>query len=141
LSFLQGFDLKRALIAGAVYFLALFVLGFILGTIRVMFVAPRFGELAATLAEVPIMLTAAFFACRWTIRRWQVPRTIAIRWTMMLWFLALLLLFETLLGVTLFGRTMAEQWVALTTPAELLGLAAQMIAALLPVLVGEGEQS
>ena len=52
----------RALIAGTAFFLALFALGFVLGTLRVVFVAPRFGELAATFAEVPVMLIAAFFA-------------------------------------------------------------------------------
>ena len=133
--------MKRALIAGTAYFLALFALGFVLGTIRVMLVAPPFGELAATFAEVPVMLTAAFFACCWAIRRWHVPRTIAIRWAMVLWFLALLLLFETLGGATLFARTMAEQWAALATPAGLLGLSAQIIAALLPLFVGEGKRS
>ena len=36
-------DLKRALVAATAYFLALFALGFVLGTIRVIFVAPFFG--------------------------------------------------------------------------------------------------
>lgn len=85
--------MKRALIAASAYFLTLFALGFALGTIRVLAVAPRIGELAATLAEVPVMLAAAFFVCRWAIRRWQVPPGPAIRWTMVLWFLALLPVF------------------------------------------------
>lgn len=133
--------MKRAMIAGVVYFLALFALGFVLGTIRVTLVAPRLGELAATLMEVPLMLTAGFFTCRWAIRRWQVSRTMAIRWAMVLCFLILLLLFETLLGSLLFGRTMAQQWTALAAPAGMLGLCAQLIAALFPVLVGTGKPS
>jgi hypothetical protein len=137
---MYGVDLKRALIAATAYFLALFALGFALGAIRVMFVAPRFGQLAATCAEVPVMLAAAFYICHWAIQRWQVPRTDVIRWAMVPWFLALLLIFETLLGVTLFARTLAEQWAALATSAGLLGLSAQTIAALLPVFVGKGER-
>jgi hypothetical protein len=133
--------MKRAIIAATVYFLALFALGFFLGTIRVIIVAPRIGVLAATFAEVPVMLTAAYFTCRWTLRHWRVPHTPAIRWAMMLWFLLLLFLCETALGAMLFGRTMAEQWAALATPAGVLGLSAQTIAALLPVFVGKGEQS
>ena len=43
-----GANLNRALIAGTAYFLALFALGFALGAIRVTFIAPRFGQLAAT---------------------------------------------------------------------------------------------
>ncbi len=131
--------MKRALVAGTVYFLALFALGFVLGTIRVIIVAPSVGAFAAVMAEIPIILTAAFFSSQWTIRRWNVPCAAAIRWAMVLWFLVLLLLFETLLGAMLFGRTVAEQWGSLQTPAGLLGLSAQVIAALLPVFVGNGE--
>ena len=128
--------MKRALLAASVFFLALFSLGFALGTIRVLFIAPRFGPLAATAAEVPIMLIAAFWACRWSIRHWRVPSAITTRLAMALWFLVLLFVFETVLGAALFGRTMTEQWSALATPAGLIGLAAQVIAALLPTIVG-----
>ena len=128
--------MKRALLAASVYFLALFSLGFALGTIRVLFIAPRFGPLAATAAEVPIMLIAAFWVCRWSIRRWRVSSAITARLAMALWFLVLLFVFETVLGAALFGRTMIEQFAALATPVGLIGLAAQVIAALLPTMVG-----
>lgn len=127
--------MKRALIAGGAYFLALFALGFVLGTVRVMVVAPRYGELVATLAEVPVMLVAAIFTCRWALQHWQVPHAIGIRWIMVLWFLALLVVFEAALGAGLFGRTLTEQLASLTTPAGLLGLSSQIIAALLPLFV------
>lgn len=131
--------MKRALIAGGVYFLALFSLGFALGTLRVLLVVPRLGELAATLVEIPVMLTAGFFACRWAVRRWRVPRAFPIRGVMTLWFLVLLLSLEFLLGTTVFGRTAVEQWEALSTSAGLFGLTAQIFAALLPLLVGRRE--
>jgi len=136
---LLNHTLKRALTAGTVYFLALFALGFVLGTIRVLVVAPRIGALAATAVEVPVMLAVALFTCRWAVRRWQVPRETTLRWAMALSFLALLLAFETLLGATLFGRTLAEQGAALLTPAGLLGASAQIIAASLPLWVGMRE--
>ncbi len=128
--------MKRFLSAATVYFLMLFALGFVLGTVRVLFVAPRIGVLSATLAEVPLMLIAAFFTCRWAISRWKVPSTLSARGTMALLFLVLLALFETLVGVALFGRTLAGTWSGLATPAELIGLIAQAIAALLPIFVG-----
>lgn len=131
--------MKRAFVASSVYFLALFALGFALGTIRVLVAAPRIGELAATLAEVPVMLAAALFVCRWVIRHWRVPPGVAIRWTMAAWFLTLLLLFETLLGAVLFGRSLADQWSVLTRPAGWLGISAQIMAAILPVFVGRHE--
>jgi hypothetical protein len=126
---------KRAILAASVYFLALFSLGFALGTIRVLLIAPRFGPLAATIAEAPIMLIAAFWACRWTIRRWRVPRAIITRLAMALWFLVLLFLFEISMGSALFGRTISEQWAVLATSAGLIGLTAQVISALLPTVV------
>ena len=133
--------MKRALLAASVYFLALFSLGFALGTIRVVVIAPRFGALAGTIAEVPIMLIAALWACRWVIRHWRVPSASVTRWAMTIWFRVLLVVFETVLGAGLFGQTMVEQWAALATPAGLLGLAAQIVAALLPTLVGRHRPS
>ena len=132
-------DLRRALLAGTAFFLALFALGFALGTIRVLFVAPRIGPLGAVSLEVPIMLVAGFAICRWSVRRWQVSRAMTVRWAMTGWFLALLFLFETMLGATLFGRTLAEQWAALATPEGLLGISAQIVAALLPLFIGRNE--
>jgi hypothetical protein len=128
--------MKPAITATTAYFLILFALGFVLGTFRVTLIAPRFGAFAATLAEVPIMLIAAYFACRWVVRRWHVPRATLIRTTMVFWFLVLLFLFETLFGALLFGRTFADQWATFMTAAGLLGLSAQIIAALLPLVVG-----
>ena len=127
--------MKRALTAATIYFLALFALGFVLGTIRVLFAAPRIGALGATLTEVPPMLIAAFFMCRWAVERWQVPPALSERAAMALWFLVLLALFETLVGVALFGRTLAGTWAGLATPAGLIGLSARTIAALLPLVV------
>jgi hypothetical protein len=118
----------------------LFALGFFLGTIRVLLVVPEIGVLSATLIEVPLMLVAAFFMCRWTIERWQVPPAVAVRGVMALWFLMLLALFETLVGVALFGRTLAGTWSGLATPAGLIGLTAQSIAALLPLFISRNKQ-
>lgn len=128
--------MKRALSAATAYCLLLFALGFVLGTIRVLFVAPRIGVLGATLVEVPLMLTAAYYICRWAIRRWHVPPALLARGAMALWFLVLLAIFETLVGVALFGRTLAETWSGLATSAGLIGLAAQILAALLPLVIG-----
>ena len=132
-------NLRRALTAATAYFLALFALGFILGTVRVMIMVPRFGVLASTIAEVPFMITAGYFICRWAIHNWHVSRASAFRWAMAIWFLVMLIAFETLLGVLLFGRSASAQWIVLATPAGLIGLSAQVIAALFPLFVGRKE--
>jgi hypothetical protein len=131
--------IECALIAATVYFLALFALGFALGTIRVLVVEPRLGALAATALEIPFMLMAAYFICRWVVRRWRVPSAPSLRWIMVPWFLTLLFLFESLLGTVIFGRTLFEQWTSLTATAGLIGLSAQFVSALLPVFVGKNE--
>jgi hypothetical protein len=131
--------INSALFAATVYFLALFATGFAFGTVRVLVVEPRLGALAATASEVPLMLIAAYFICRWTIRRWRVPSTPSLRWIMVPWFLTLLFLFESLLGTVIFGRTLFEQWTSLTATAGLIGLSAQFVSALLPVFVGKNE--
>lgn len=128
--------MSRTFTSATVYCLALFALGFVLGTIRVLFLAPQIGEMGATLVEVPVMLGAAFFLCRWVVGRWLVSPELAARWGMAFWFLVLLFLLETLVGVALFGRTMSDTLAGLATPAGLIGLTAQVIAALLPLFVG-----
>ena len=60
---------------------------------------------------------------------------------MALWFFVLLALFETLVGVALFGRTLSGTWSGLATPAGLIGLAAQSIAALLPLFISRKERT
>ncbi|MFN3472702.1 MAG: hypothetical protein ACK4ZW_01525 [Blastomonas sp.] len=128
--------MNRTLMAATVYVISLFALGFVLGTIRLLFATPWMGELGATLMEVPLMLAAAYFFCRRAIERWQVPPTLLACGAMALWFLVLLALFETLVGVALVGQTLAGAWSGLATPAGLIGLIAQILAALLPLVVG-----
>lgn len=133
--------MNRALIAAVFYFLVLFTLGFALGTIRVLFIAPLIGSLSATLMEVLLMLSAAYFICRWAIRRWEVPLTLSARGVMAVCFLVLLALFETLVGIALFRRTLTGTWSGLATQHGLIGLLAQSTAALLPLVVGtKGER-
>jgi hypothetical protein len=125
----------RVTIAGTTYFLLVFAAGFGLGVLRVIWVTPRLGELAATLLEVPVMVAIAFFICRWVLRHWQVPPIPSLRGAMALWFLVLLVLFEWQIGERVFGRTPAEQWATLATPSGLVGLFGQITAALLPVFL------
>ncbi|HKS97657.1 MAG TPA: hypothetical protein VJV74_16190 [Terriglobia bacterium] len=58
----------RILKAGAVYFALVFGAGFVLGTIRVLWIVPRLGVRIAELAESPVMLVVSFLAARWVVR-------------------------------------------------------------------------
>jgi hypothetical protein len=53
-----------------------FFVGFILGTVRVLLIAPRLGETAAVLLETPVMLVASWFVCRWYVKRLGTARRI-----------------------------------------------------------------
>jgi len=58
-----------ALRAGLVYFALVFAAGFVLGAIRVPLLEPRFGERAAQLIEMPIMLAVVYLAAGRVVRR------------------------------------------------------------------------
>jgi hypothetical protein len=59
--------------AGAIYFALVFGAGFVLGTIRTLWVVPRVGARTAELMEMPIMLAVTIMAARWTVLRLAVP--------------------------------------------------------------------
>jgi hypothetical protein len=59
--------------AGLVYFALVFAAGFVLGTIRTVWVVPRVGTRIAELMETPIMLVVTILAARWAVLRLAVP--------------------------------------------------------------------
>src|SRR5215813_13853087 len=65
----------RVLKVGAVYFLFMFGVGWILGPIRELWAVPRFGRPTGVLLEAVIMLIAMAVSARWVIRRFRVKPT------------------------------------------------------------------
>lgn len=63
----------KILKAGAAYFALVFGAGFVLGTIRTLWIVPRFGTRAAELMESPFMLVVIFYAARYTVRTLSLP--------------------------------------------------------------------
>ena len=59
----------KLLRAAIVYWAMVFALGFVLGTIRVIWVIPLVGLMPATLLELPIILAAS-----WAASGWPAPR-------------------------------------------------------------------
>lgn len=51
------------------YFLLVFGIGFVLGTIRTLWLVPQFGARTAELMEMPVMLVAIFIVARRIVRR------------------------------------------------------------------------
>ena len=58
--------MKRLQAAG-LYFLLVFSAGFMLGTVRVLFIVPAIGERAAELLEMPLMLLVVAMAARFIV--------------------------------------------------------------------------
>lgn len=90
------------------YFGAVFVIGFLLGAVRVPFLVPRLGERWAELLEMPLMLIAIHWAAGLVLRRFRGPPSAAALLRIGALALALLVLAELLLAVVLAGREVAE---------------------------------
>lgn len=125
--------MKRAIGAGALYFLLIFLLGMALGTIRVLLIEPRLGAVASVLVELPFMLAASWFVCGWLIRYLAVPPTFLSRAAM--GGLASLLLMGAELGLSLFavGGTVTEHFADYGQTAPLIGLLGQLAFAAFPL--------
>ncbi len=129
----HGRDLRTAARAGIAYFAIAFAAGFVLGTARVLLLAPNIGETAAVLAELPVMLGIAWAAASLLIARYGVAPDLASRATMGTVGFVLLMLAEILLGCLAFGRSLTDQVAALRTLAGILGLSGQVVFGLVPL--------
>lgn len=124
----------RLLRAAMLYFATVFALGFILGSVRVLLVAPLLGELPAVLAELPVMLTLSWICCGLVLRRYPPGPGIWTHLAMGGIALILLLGAELCVSVLGFGRTPAQHWASYRALTAQLGLAAQLGFALFPFL-------
>ncbi|MGB8331474.1 MAG: hypothetical protein WCE62_15215 [Polyangiales bacterium] len=124
----------QAVRAGITYFAVVFAAGFALGTARVLLLAPRLGEVLATILELPFMLGISWLACGKLIARFQIPPRIQPRVTMGAVAFVLLMLAEILLTVLLFNGSMNQFAEELTTPHGMIGFAGQLLFALMPLM-------
>jgi hypothetical protein len=125
-------SVRRALMAGLVYFAIVFAAGFAFGAVRVLVLLSSLGETAAVLLELPLILTLSWLACRWVITRFGVLKTSAAGWIMGGLAFTLLMTAELLLATLVLGRTLPEHFVRYGRLPELLGLAGQLLFAAFP---------
>jgi len=121
--------------AGIAYFGLVFAAGFVLGTIRTLWLAPRIGAFGAVVIELPYMLAIAWFVCRWLVGRFAVGSTWTERLLMGVVAFVLLMIAELILTVAAFGGTVPGFIAALATPEGALGLLGQVAFAALPLVV------
>jgi hypothetical protein len=125
--------MTAALKAGATYFVLVYAIGFLLGTVRVLLLLPLVGETAAVLLEAPLMLVVSWIAARWSSRRFTVPATVLPRLMMCAAAFALLILGELAVSRFVFGRSLEDTLATYRSLPGILGLSAQVIFTLLPL--------
>jgi hypothetical protein len=103
--------------AGALYFVVVFGAGFVLGTIRTMWVVSHVGTRMAELMEAPVMLVVTIMAARWIVRHLAIPFVVSARLGMGGIGLALLLAAEFGLVLWLRGLS-AREYLATRDPVS-----------------------
>lgn len=129
---MQTRNLLTAAGAGTLYFLIMFAIGFVLGTLRVLVIIPAIGAVGAVIVELPVMLGLSWVTSHRLTRTRPGLSDAPSRLTMGATAFALLILAELVLSLTLFARSPAEFQDELGTPHGLIGLAGQVAFALIP---------
>ncbi len=131
-----GPPVKETLKGGVLYFALVFAAGFVLGTIRTLWVVPRLGLRTAELAEAPIMVGISILAARWVVRHFSItspwPRRLAVGCIA----LGLMLLVEFTFLLWVRGLTVRGYFEARDPVSGAVYFAALAAFALIPIFVG-----
>jgi hypothetical protein len=100
--------MMRIVKASAAYFAVVFGTGFVLGTIRTLWIVPRLGNRTAELLEAPFMLVAIWLAGGWIGHRFRLEKRSVPLMLVGMFALALLLAAEITMGITLQGLSLVE---------------------------------
>ena len=125
--------MARSLTAGAAYFAIVFAIGFVLGTIRTLWVSSHIGELRAVIIELPIILAASWLVCGWIISRTSLSYKLAERAIMGAVAFALLMTAEISLSVFAFGNDWSEHLAKIASTVGAIGLLGQLTFAAMPL--------
>jgi hypothetical protein len=126
----------QTLKAGALYFVLVFGTGFVLGTIRTLWIVPRLGTRMAELMETPFMLAVTILAARWIVHRLAVPSVTSSRLGMGLVALGLMLVAEFGLVLWLRGLSIKEYFATRDPVSGTVYYVMLGVFALMPLLVG-----
>ena len=121
--------------AALLYFLAVFGAGFALGPIRVLWLEPRLGVVAATLCEAPFLLLAMIAAAYWIPRIVSISAGTGAMLAMGLGALALQQAADFAVGTALRGISATDQWARLASPEGAIYAALLVVFALMPAVV------
>lgn len=120
--------------AALIYFALVFVVGFLLGPLRVLWLEPWLGKTIAVLLEAPALILAMWFgapaAARWARLSGGWLRYVAVG----VLSLALQQAADLAVGFGLRGMTLADQLAYFTTPAGAVYAFTLVVFALMPVI-------
>jgi hypothetical protein len=120
--------------AGGLYFAIVFAFAFMFGAVRRFMLEPRFGEDLAVAAETPFLIAVMFFSARWITQR------IALSPAQLLGMGAFALALQQAAELGLVyssGQTATDYLAHFSTPAGMIFLAALIVFALMPLIVGQ----
>ena len=115
------------------YFAIVFGVGFILGPIRILIVAPWLGEAGAVLCEAPILLAVMWYAAQYVAHRVGMPNDRSTIVTMGVLAAALVLFADFTVGFAVRGMTCDSEAAYLRSAAGLIYLALLVGFALMPI--------
>jgi hypothetical protein len=120
--------------AGCTYALSVFAVGFILGAIRMLLIAPRFGNAAAVSLEAPLMLAASWKTARWSAEKRSLSTDTGGALLMGTIAFAVLMTAEFCTAILCFDKTAGEYFASFFSVPGAIGLAAQLCFAGFPFL-------
>ena len=123
-----GPERLKGLRAALLYWALVFAVGFVLGAVRTLWLAPQVGALAAVAIELPLMLAASWLVARRLIRLLGLTTPAE---ALIMGFAALALLLGS--EAALAGQGPGQWAAGLATPPGALGLAGQVLFALIPL--------
>ncbi len=129
--------MKQIFKAGLAYFAIVFVVGFVLGTIRTLWVVPFVGVRMAELAESPVMIAVSVLAARWVARRVGLPTSWPKRVASGLVALGLMLFAEFGFVLWVRGLTIRQYWESRDPVSGTVYLVSLAMFAVIPIFVGE----
>ncbi len=120
--------------AGVLYFFAVLLAGSLLGTVRVFWLEPLAGEIAATVLELPFILTFSWIVCTRIIEWCAIPQHFFQRLGMGVLAFVLLLMSEYGLALLIYDQSLDVFQQELLTTNGTIGLIGQAFFAFFPIL-------
>jgi len=132
----EAANVMQILKAGVLYFALVFGAGFVLGTVRTLWIVPRVGTRMAELMETPIMLVVTIVAARWIVLRLTVQSVPSARLGMSGIALVLMLVAEFGFVLWIRGQTIREYFASRDPVAETVYFGMLAVFVVMPLLVG-----